>query len=312
MRIIKNAADFPSLPKKTSVAIGNFDGVHLGHQKILRALTEGAETKDLLPIVLTFSPHPKKVVGKGQLYLLQSLDQRLREIRRFPIHEVFLLHFNRQLANMSAQGFLEKIVLTPLKAQEIIVGENFCFGRNREGCTDMLIKLADRLGFEVCSIPPVRVGGTIVSSSNIRMLLWEGKIEQAAALLGRFYEIEGEVITGKSRGKTLGFPTANIRTSNEITPEGVFISQVFFDGKSYPSLTNVGTCPTFHQKDRNIETYILHFDTNLYGKEINIRFLKKVRDEIRFDSPAALSDQIQRDIQVAEAYFSSVEKPDSH
>ena len=312
MRIVKNAVDFPSFPKKTSVAIGNFDGVHLGHQKILRVLTEEAETKDLLPIVLTFSPHPKKVVGKGQIHLLQSLDQRLREIRRFPVYEVFLLHFNKQLANMSAQGFLENIVLKPLRAQEIIVGENFCFGRNREGCTDLLLKLAERLGFEVCSIPPVSVGGTVVSSSNIRKLLREGEVEQAAALLGRSYEIEGEVVKGKSRGKTLGFPTANIRTSNEITPKGVFISEVFFDGKSYPSLTNVGICPTFHQKDRNIETYILHFDANLYGEKILIRFLKKVRDEVQFDSPDALSEQIQRDIKIAEAYFSSTEKPDSH
>jgi riboflavin kinase/FMN adenylyltransferase len=155
------------------------------------------------------------------------------------------------------------------------------------------------------------VAGTIVSSSNIRKLLWEGEIERAAALLGRFYEIEGEVIKGKSRGKTLGFPTANIQSSNEITPEGVFISEVCFDGKDYPSLTNVGICPTFHQKDRNIETYILHFDANLYGRKTRIRFLKKVRDEVRFDSPEALSDQIQRDIKVAEAYFSSQEKPDN-
>lgn len=311
MQIIKNALDFPTLPKKTSVAIGNFDGVHLGHQKILRVLTEEAKTKDLLPTVLTFSPHPKKVVGKGQIHLLQSMEQRLREIKRFPVHKVFLLHFNRELAKRTAQDFLENFVLKPLKAQEIIVGENFCFGRNREGCTDMLLKLAERLGFNVYSVPPVSVGGTVVSSSNIRKLLWKGEIEQAADMLGRFYEIEGEVVKGKSRGKTLGFPTANIQTPNEITPEGVFISEVCFDGKNYPSLTNVGMCPTFHQKDRNIETYILHFDAYLYGKKILIRFLKKVRDEVRFDSPDALSDQIQRDIKVAEAYFSSPETPDN-
>ncbi len=305
MPIIKNATDFPPIPEETSVAIGNFDGVHLGHQKILRVLTDEAKKKDLLPVVLTFSPHPKKVVGKGEIHMIQSLGQRLREIRRFPIHEVFLLNFDRELADRTAQDFIENFVLKPLKAKEIIVGENFCFGRNREGCTRTLFSLAQDLGFVVCSIPPVSLENTVVSSSRIRELLWEGEMDKATALLGRAYEIEGEVIRGRSRGKRLGFPTANIQTTNEITPEGVFLSEVFFNGDSFPSLTNIGTCPTFNQKDRNIETYILHFDKNLYGEKIRIRFLKKVRDEVQFASPEALSDQIQKDIKLAEAYFSS-------
>lgn len=305
MQIIKNFTNYPTFPKNTSVAIGNFDGVHLGHQKILRILTDEAEKKGLLPVVLTFSPHPIKVVGKGQIHMLQSLDQRLREIGLFPIHTALILNFDRKLANRTAQDFLENIVLKLIRAQEIIVGENFCFGRNREGCTDTLKKLAQKLSFYVRSIPPVSVGGTVVSSSNIRKLLWEGEIEKAATFLGRYYEIEGEVIKGKSRGKTLGFPTANIQPLNDITPEGVFLSEVCFEGKNYPSLTNIGTCPTFHQNDRNIETYILHFDADIYGKTIRIRFLKKVRDEINFDSPEALSHQIQEDIQAAEAFFSS-------
>jgi riboflavin kinase/FMN adenylyltransferase len=305
MQIIKNFTNFPFFSKNTSVAIGNFDGVHLGHQKILRVLTEEANKKDLFPVVLTFSPHPIKVLGKGQIQMLQSLDQRLREIGRFTIHAALILNFDRKLANRTAQDFLENIVLKLLRAQEIIVGENFCFGRNREGCTDTLKKFAQELNFDVRSIPPVSVGGRVVSSSTIRKLLWEGEIEKAATFLGRSYEIEGEVIKGKSRGKTLGFPTANIQTSNEITPEGVFLSEVWLGGKNYPSLTNIGTCPTFHQKDRNIETYILDFDADIYGKTIRIRFLKKVRDEINFDSPEALSHQIQKDIHAAEAFFSS-------
>jgi len=311
MKVIKNGKDFPSFPKNTSVAIGNFDGLHLGHQKILNVLLEEAEKKNILPVVLTFSPHPKKVVGKGQIYMLQSLDQRLREIGRFPIYATFILNFDKKLANRSAQDFLENLVLKPLKAQEIIVGENFCFGRNREGCTATLKKLAPKLGFDVCSVPPVSVDGIVVSSSNIRKLLWEGEVEKAAIQLGRFYEIEGEVIKGRSRGKQLGFPTANIKTPNEITPDGVFLSQVTIHGADYPSLTNIGTCPTFQQKGRNIETYILFFDSDLYGKKIHIRFLKKVRDEIHFDSPEELSDQIQRDIHSAEVYFNIRRADDS-
>lgn len=305
MQIIKDVTDFPSFPNNTSVAIGNFDGVHLGHQKILRVLTDEAKSKGLLPVVLTFSPHPKKVVGKGQIHMLQSLDQRLREIGRFPIHATLLLKFDKKLANRTAQDFLENMVLKPLRAQEIIVGENFCFGRNREGCTDTLFKLAQKLNFYVRSIPPIRVGEAVVSSSIIRELLRKGAIEKAATLLGRYYEIEGEVIKGKSRGKTLGFPTANIKTSNEVTPGGVFFSEVYFDGKRYPSLTNIGIRPTFHQKDINIETYLLRFDADLYGKKIRICFLKRIRDEINFDSAEALTHQIQKDIQAAEIFFSS-------
>lgn len=303
MQIIKNIHDFSSFAKNTSVAIGNFDGVHLGHQKILRALTDEAKKKDLLPIVLTFSPHPKKVVGKGPIHMLQTLDQRLREIGRFPIHAALLLNFDRKLANRTAQDFIENIVLKPLKAQEIIVGENFCFGKNREGCIDTLFKLAQNFNFIVHSIPPVSMDGEVVSSSNIRKLLWKGKIEKATALLGRFYEIGGEVVKGKSRGKTLGFPTANIQTSNEITPKGVFLSEVTFEGKKYPSITNIGVRPTFNLKDINIETYIMNFDADLYGKKIRICFLKKVRDEISFDSPEALALQIQKDIHTAQAFF---------
>jgi riboflavin kinase/FMN adenylyltransferase len=271
----------------------------------LKVLTDEAEYKDLLPIVLTFSPHPKKVVGKGKIHMLQSMNQRLKEINRFPIHAVLILNFDRKLASRTASDFIENIVLNPLKAQEIIVGENFCFGRNREGCIDSLIQLAQKLGFRVRSIPPVSVGGVVVSSSNIRKLLWEGEVEKSATLLGRFYEIEGAVIKGKSRGKRLGFPTANIQTSNEITPGGVFLSEVNLDGKNYPSITNIGIRPTFHHKEMNIETYILNFDANLYGKKIRICFLKRIRDEINFDTPEALTKQIQKDIQVAEAFFSS-------
>jgi riboflavin kinase/FMN adenylyltransferase len=306
MQIIKGIINFPSYPKKTSVAIGNFDGVHLGHQKILRVLTDEAKKKDLLPVVVTFSPHPKKVIGKAPIHMLQSLDQRLREINQFPIYAALLISFDRKLANRTAQDFIENIILKPLRAQEIIVGENFCFGRNREGCTDTLTQLARKLNFDVRSIPPVSVDESVVSSSLIREFLLEGEIEKANILLGRLYEIEGEVIKGKSRGKTLGFPTANIQTTNEITPEGVFLSEVLFEGQGYPSLTNIGLCPTFHQKDRNIETYILNFKADLYGKKIHIRFLKKIRDEINFDSPKALSDQIQKDIKAAEAFFKKI------
>lgn len=305
MDLIRDVQNCAAFTKKTSVAIGNFDGVHLGHQKILEVLTSEAQKNGLLPVVMTFTPHPKKVVGKGQILMLQTLEQRIKEMSHFPIHAVVLINFDQKLAERTARDFIENIVIRPLKAQEVVVGANFCFGKNREGCVDTLVRHSKLLHFHVRSVPPVRVGHVTVSSSKIRDFLMRGEIEEANAFLGRSYEIEGEVIKGKSRGKKLGFPTANIKTANEIIPDGVFLSEVLFNGQKYPSLTNIGLCPTFHQKNRNIETYILNFDADLYREKIQIRFLTKIRDEMSFDSPQALIEQIQKDIKRAEVYFAS-------
>jgi riboflavin kinase/FMN adenylyltransferase len=194
-------------------------------------------------------------------------------------------------------------VLEPLKAAEIIVGENFCFGKNRQGCSETLHCLAKINKFQVHIIPPVTIEETTVSSSLIRNLLHKGQIEKANALLGRMYEIEGIVIQGQCRGKNLGFPTANIQTENEIVPKGVFLSKTVIDGAAYPSLTNVGKCPTFDQEGKNVESYILDFDDDIYGQKINIRFLKKIREEKKFSSPEELTNQIQKDLALAKDYF---------
>lgn len=303
MKIINGFENLPSISKNTITAIGNFDGVHLGHKKILKFLSKKADELGLLSMVLTFSPHPEKILGETRIKMIQTLDQRLEEIKKFGIQSVLVISFDKKFSNFSGQEFIQKILVNLLRAKVLIVGKNFRFGKNREGDTFLLRRLASRFNLQVFSLPSVSKGGMIVSSSLIRKFLQEGEIEKPNVLLGRTYVIEGEVIKGKSRGKILGFPTANIQTRNEIVPPGVFITNVTIGLKKIPSLTNIGHCPTFGQQETNIESYIINFSKNLYGKKISIHFIKKLREEIKFDTSEKLSQQIKKDIDTATKYF---------
>jgi riboflavin kinase/FMN adenylyltransferase len=304
MQVLNGFEKFSSFSNDSILAIGNFDGIHLGHQKILQLLEEKAKNNALPSLVLTFSPHPEKILGEKIVKMIQTLDQRVREIEKFGIEAVLVVPFDEKFSSFSGQDFIQKIVVNTLKAKEVIVGENFRFGKNREGDISLLQQSASRLDFRVYSIPPVVKDGLVVSSSLIRSSLQEGKIETANDLLGRLYEIEGSVVKGKSRGKELGFPTANIATENEIIPPGVFITTSWIDSKSFPSLTNVGNRPTFHQKETIIESYIINLNKNLYGEKIRVNFIKKIREEMKFKTPDDLSQQIKNDLEKAKDYFS--------
>ncbi len=306
MEVIRGFEKLPSSSGDSILAIGNFDGIHLGHQKILHLLKENSKKHALPALVLTFSPHPEKILGGKIVKMIQTLDQRLREIEKFGIEAVLVVPFDEKFSGLSGQDFIQQIVINNLKAKEVIVGENFRFGKNRQGDISLLRQSASRFNFKVHSIPPVVKNGIVVSSSLIRNSLQEGKIEIANDLLGRQYEIEGSVIKGRARGKALGFPTANIETENEIIPPGVFISTAWIDSKSFPSLTNVGNRPTFHQKETIIESFIINLNRNLYGEKIRVNFIKKIRDEMKFKTPDDLSQQIKKDLEKAKDYFSKV------
>jgi len=327
MHVIKGLKHLPSLSKDCVVAIGNFDGIHLGHQKILQILVREARKYGLVSLLLTFSPHPEKVLGIRGVKMLQTLDQRLGEIEKYGLQYVVVLPFDQTLdqrlgeiekyglqyvvvlpfdqkfAHTPAEKFIRTVILQKLKAKKVIVGENFKFGQNREGDISKLRALAAEYHFKVQSISPVVKQGNVVSSSLIRELLQQGKPEKANILIGRPYEIEGTVIKGKSRGRHLGFPTANVYPLNEIIPTGVFISEVGISSKLLPAVTHVGSKPTFNDKDTHIESYIMDFKKNLYGERIRILFLRKIRDEKKFDSPEALSLQIKKDLESAKRYF---------
>lgn len=297
MKVIQGVNNFPSLSKNTIIALGNFDGVHIGHQKILNFLVEKAEEKEMLSLVLTFSPHPENVLGRRTLQMIQTLEQRLCEVEKFRIQMALVLSFDKQLADLSSHNFVKSILVDKLKVKEIIVGQNFRFGKNREGSFSTLSSLASKYHYSVHSVHSVSRGDQIVSSSLIRALLLEGKMKKAKALLGRAYEIEGTVVKGKSRGKNIGFPTANMVTDNEITPLGVYLTLVEIGSKTYKALTNIGSCPTFIQKETQIESHIVNFHGDLYGKKMSVRFLEKIRDEIKFKTPQDLTRQIRKDLE---------------
>lgn len=303
MQGIKSLKDIPSPPDNCAVAIGNFDGVHQGHRKILRVLVEDARNNNLFPLLLTFHPHPAKILAKRKIELLQTIEQRLNEIKKSGVQMAIVLSFDHNLSQITAEEFIRTIILQKLKAKKIIVGDNFRFGKDREGDVTKLRELAFRYGFSIRSIPPVTVQGSVVSSSLIRKILKKGEIEKANTLLGRPYEIEGTVIRGKSRGKRLGYPTANIHPLNDIAPPGVFISRVGIGSKKFPSVTHVGSKPTFNEKEVMIESYIIDYNDSLYKKKLRVFFLEKIREEKKFETPEALSLQIKKDLEQTLIYF---------
>ena len=303
MKIIRGLKDIAPLHEETALAIGNFDGIHLGHQRILNFLCKRKKKKGFTPAVVIFSPHPRVILRNEVLPMIQTLDQRLEDIASFGIDTAVIIPFNKKFSQMSASDFVREILLKILHAREIIVGKNFFFGRAKEGNTDFLSSLGRQHGYQVFPIPPVKQNGIIVSSSLIRNLLQNGSVEKANILLGRPYRISGYIVKGKAKGRTLGFPTANIQPQNEICPPGVFLTESKIDGTIHVSLTNIGVNPTFRQTKKHIETYLIGVNKDLYGQTMEISLLKKLREEIQFGSPLELKKQIENDLQKAKLYF---------
>jgi riboflavin kinase/FMN adenylyltransferase len=303
MRVLRGFKESPVFSRATAVAIGNFDGVHLGHQRILRCLVEQAEAKGLISLVLTFSPHPEKVLEGRPIAMIQTLSQRLDRIRASGVRAVLVASFNQGFADLSPSEFVDRIIVSHLRAKEVVVGENFRFGRARQGDIDDLRRYGEERGFEVHRIPAVNRHGQVVSSSLIRRLLEEGRVTRAAMLLGRLYEIEGRVIRGSGRGRALGFPTANLSTVNEILPRGVFLTEAVRDGRIHPSITNIGHRPTFGGGRLAVETHILDLRRALYGRPLYLRFVRQIRPEKEYPDSARLVAQIRKDVAAARAYF---------
>ncbi|MEW5901439.1 MAG: bifunctional riboflavin kinase/FAD synthetase [Acidobacteriota bacterium] len=303
MRVWTGFDDLPRLARGTAVAIGNFDGLHLGHQEILRALVERARGSRLFSLLLTFSPHPERVLGRRRIATIQTLGQRLAGIRKWGVQGTLVLPFDRDLAHLSEEQFISQIIVSRLRAKELVVGENFRFGRGRSGDVETLGRAGRRMGFAVRPISVVVKNNRVVSSSLIRELLSAGRVDQAIAFLGRPYEIEGRVIKGAARGQTLGCPTANSRTDNEILPQGVFITEAETAGRTYPAVCNIGHRPTFGGDPLHLESFLLGFRGRLYGRQLRLRFFKKLRSEKKFPNAAALIVQIRRDAAAARAYF---------
>jgi riboflavin kinase/FMN adenylyltransferase len=303
LKLFRGLQERPPYADGTVVAIGNFDGLHLGHQKILRILISRASEMDLSSLVLTFSPHPERVLARGRIGMIQTLQQRLAGIRGSGVDSVVVASFDRAFSALTAADFAGRVIASSLRARAVVVGENFRFGRSRQGDVDDLRRLGQKLGFTVSPVPSIIRNGEVVSSSLIRRLLREGKISAANNYLGRPYEIVGRVVSGSRRGRGLGFPTANVESFNEILPRGVYITLADILGRSHPSLTNLGHRPTFGGGALHVEVHIFDFDDALYRRRIGLRFLRKVRDERTFSDREGLIRQVQKDIAAARIFF---------
>jgi len=281
----------------TSATIGNFDGVHIGHQKIISSVKKEAAEKDLSSCVITFHPHPQKVLQNIDVPLLVPIRERLKLLERQGVDYVACYTFTPELSKISAKDFITDTLVGKLNLKHLIVGPDFSFGRKREGNAELLKIMGEQYGFETKVLGPATIGGEVVSSSAVRGFVTDGDVKKATTFLGYDFYIEGQVIEGERRGTQIGFPTLNLDTDWDILPKvGVYVTRVNIDGEKKGSITNVGYRPTFGSDELLVETHVFDFDRDIYKKRVRVEFVDRVRDERKFDSADALVDQIKKDV----------------
>ena len=283
------------------LTLGNFDGVHLGHQKIFNAVKEEARKIDGEAIVFTFDPHPLQVLDPQRCPpFITPFKKKLMLVEMLGIDVIIVATFDLGIANITPEAFVKQILVDKIGVKKILVGYNYYFGKDRRGNVEMLIQLGKKFGFEVKVIEALKVNDTPVSSSKIRELIQDGQMGQAAQLLGRNYRLMGKVIWGSSRGKDLGFPTANLEILNGLYPKtGVYATKVIIGNKTYLGVADVGYNPTFGKNPLSVEVHILDFTRDIYGEEIQLIFFDRIRDEEVFEEPDSLVRQMEKDVDVA-------------
>ncbi len=299
MRIFR---DIPGNAPFTSpvLTIGNFDGVHMGHRRIVSALLSEARHTSGEAVVLTFAEHPRKIITpETPPRILTTAEEKVDALGALGVGNIILLEFTREMASMSAERFVEEVILRKMGVVHVVMGYDHAFGKDRRGTFELLHGLSRRRGFGVTRVEPRNFYSRPISSSWIRGEIEDGNIAMASALLGRNYTISGEVIRGAGRGRALGFPTANLMPSHRdkvVPKDGVYAVRVMLEGPGVMrGMLNIGANPTFAMAERSIEVNIFDFDGDLYGKEIGIEFCSRLRDEKKFDSVDALVEQIRRD-----------------
>jgi len=294
------------IQRPTVITLGVFDGLHLGHQLIMKTVVERARAVGAVPTVITFDPHPRAVLHpESAPPLLQTLDQKVEGFGVLGIEQTIVVRFTEEFSRVRAEDFLRETVHERLHAREVYLGRGFAFGYHREGNIELLRRVSGQLGFFADEVPEVQFRGQRVSSSRVRQLLSEGKVNLARRLLGRPYGVEGLVERGAERGRQLGFRTANLHPKNRVIPKnGVYVTGTLIEGVWRRSVTNVGVRPTFEtQTEPSVETFVINWAGDLYGDVVRVRFLHRLRDEKRFSSMDVLQAQIEHDVQRAEAYF---------
>lgn len=291
------------------LALGNFDGLHRGHIKIIERVRRVALERGLTPVVMTFDPHPPRIVRPDKAPpLLMTKAQKIEALERAGIHRVAVVRFTHEMSRWDPEQFVRAVLVEWLHVAEVWVGANFLFGRDRSGTFGLLRSLGARYGFRAEKIDPVRYKDFVVSSTRVRRLVGEGRVDEAGALLGHHYAIDGTVVPGDRRGRQIGFATANLCTENELVPpRGVYATIAVVGDRSYPAVTNIGVRPTFGGDGRTlVETHLLHFDGDLYGASLELHFLQRLRDERKFDGVDALRAQIASDRSRAQTLFDQV------
>jgi riboflavin kinase / FMN adenylyltransferase len=301
MRIVRGLDSVPPDARPSAVALGTFDGVHLGHRAILGTALGRARAVGLDAVACTFDRHPMEILNPERAPLpITTVEERLALIGETGVDVVIVLAFTRELAAIEPEAFVKDVLLGRLRAREIVVGDSHRFGRAARGDARMLVDLSGRFGFQAHVVPPMAVDGAVVSSSEIRAALQRGDVSGAARSLGRPYGITGQVTSGAGRGRTLGFPTANIDPDRPVlVARGVYRGLVTVDGGRHAAVVNVGVRPTFGETTLAVEAHLLDFAGDLYGRRVRLDFMARLRDEMRFPSIEDLKAQVARDIAAA-------------
>lgn len=288
------------------LALGNFDGLHRGHVKIIERIQRGAGERGGMSVVLTFDPHPPRIVRPDKAPpLLMTKAQKIDALAKAGVQGVAVVRFTHEMSQWEPEVFVRNVLVEWLRVAEVWVGADFLFGRDRSGNFTLLRSLGAQYGFRVEKIDPIRYKDFVVSSTRIRRLLAEGRVDEGAALLGHHYAIEGTVVEGAKRGREIGFPTANLATDNELVPpNGVYATAITIDGQVLPSVTNIGQRPTFGDNlATTIEAHVMRQSMDLYGRKVRLAFVQRLRDERKFPDLEALQEQIAADVRRATRLF---------
>lgn len=308
MLVVTNPLKQTDLPAQCVATIGNFDGMHVGHQRIVREVVDRARASGRPAVVVTFHPHPLSVVAPDRVPpQILNLSQKEEILARMGIDALLVVPFTHEFSRWTAERFIREFLVDALAVTEIRIGEDFAFGAGREGNVKLLAELGKKHGFEVVGVPQVKLRGIRVSSSLVRDAIRKGAMSVVALLLGRTYFIDGRVATGRKLGRKIGFPTVNLEPSNDLFPgSGVYITSSRFEtfDRSFESVTNIGVRPTLYENYAiTIESHILDFDSNVYGDNVRLYFHKLLRREQQFRSALELTNQIRTDIERARAWF---------
>jgi riboflavin kinase / FMN adenylyltransferase len=303
MEILRSIPELERLRGPLFLAIGVFDGVHRGHQAVISTSADHAAASNGTPVVVTFDPHPEKVLRpQAAPHLLSATEHKIALIRALGVEHLLIITFDKQFAATEPEDFVQKLVIHSKPLREICVGHEWSFGKNRRGNLDLLKKLGAKFNFDVVGIPPVKINGAVVSSTAIRQAIEKGDWAKAAEMLGREYTILGTVTRGDNLGKKIGFPTANLSAhSEQFPPNGVYVAEARIDGELYRGVINLGIRPTVSsgKSERVLEIHLFDFNRDIYGHDVEVRFLKFLRSEKKFQDLDTLVQQIRQDVEQA-------------